>query len=62
MWGRYCWAVSVALLGKGGGPALGLADCEVVVTSDDSARIQEAHMQIVHYICEVIEQASAPSA
>jgi D-sedoheptulose 7-phosphate isomerase len=50
-------ARTVALLGKGGGPAGGQADLELIVQSDDSARIQEAHMQIVHYICEVIEQA-----
>jgi D-sedoheptulose 7-phosphate isomerase len=47
--------ITIALLGKGGGPALGLAHHEVVVASDDSGRIQEAHMQIVHYICEVLE-------
>jgi D-sedoheptulose 7-phosphate isomerase len=47
---------TIALLGKGGGPAKGLADLELIVAHDDSARIQEAHMQIVHYICEVIEQ------
>ncbi len=47
--------VTIALLGKGGGPALGLAQHEIVVASADSGRIQEAHMQIVHYICEVLE-------
>jgi D-sedoheptulose 7-phosphate isomerase len=45
----------ITLLGKGGGLAKGLADYEVIVESDDSGRIQEAHMQIVHYICEVLE-------
>lgn len=47
---------TIAFLGKGGGTARGLADYEVVVPSNDSGRIQEAHIQIVHYICEVIEQ------
>jgi D-sedoheptulose 7-phosphate isomerase len=47
---------TIALLGKGGGDALGLANYEIVVPSQDSGRIQEAHIQIVHYICEVIEQ------
>ncbi|MDZ4719756.1 MAG: SIS domain-containing protein [Roseiflexaceae bacterium] len=49
---------TIALLGKEGGPAKGLADHEIIVAHSDSARIQEAHMQIVHYICEVIEQYS----
>lgn len=48
--------ITVAFLGKGGGHALGFADYEIIVPSNDSGRIQEAHIQIVHYICEVIEQ------
>jgi len=47
---------TIAFLGKGGGTAAGLADYEVIVPSSDSGRIQEAHIQIVHYVCEVIEQ------
>ncbi len=47
---------TIALLGKGGGHAAGIADFEIIVPSDDSARIQEIHIQIVHFICEVIEQ------
>jgi D-sedoheptulose 7-phosphate isomerase len=46
---------SVALLGKGGGPALALADHALVVPSDNSARIQEVHTLILHAICEEIE-------
>lgn len=47
--------ISIALLGKGGGPAQGRADYEIIIASEDSGRIQEAHMQIVHYLCEVLE-------
>lgn len=50
-------AASVALLGKDGGAALSLADLSLVVASDDTARIQEAHLQVLHYICETIEAA-----
>ncbi|HEU5088648.1 MAG TPA: SIS domain-containing protein, partial [Roseiflexaceae bacterium] len=49
--------VTIALLGKGGGKAQHHADHKIVVASDDSARVQEAHMQIVHFICEVVERA-----
>lgn len=48
---------SIALLGKDGGAARTLADLALVVAADDSARVQEAHLQVLHYICEVIEQA-----
>ena len=47
---------TIAMLGKGGGTATGHADYQIIVPSNDSGRIQEAHMQIIHYICEVIEQ------
>jgi D-sedoheptulose 7-phosphate isomerase len=50
-------ARSVALLGKDGGAARGLADLALVVASGDTARIQEAHLQVLHYICEVVEEA-----
>jgi D-sedoheptulose 7-phosphate isomerase len=46
---------TIALLGKDGGPARSLADLALVVASDDTARIQEAHLQVLHYICEVVE-------
>ena len=50
-------ARSVALLGKDGGAARSLADLALIVASDDTARIQEAHLQVLHYICEVVEAA-----
>ena len=46
---------TIALLGKGGGTARGMADFELIVPSNDSGRTQEMHIQIVHYVCEVIE-------
>lgn len=47
---------TIALLGKDGGAARGKADHEIIVPATDSGRIQEAHIQIVHFVCEVIEQ------
>lgn len=46
---------TVALLGKNGGHARGRANYEVIIPSHDSGRIQEMHMQIIHFVCEVIE-------
>ena len=50
-------ARSIALLGKDGGTARELADLALVVASADTARIQEAHLQILHFICETVEVA-----
>lgn len=50
-------AATVALLGKDGGAARALADIALVVGSQDTARIQEAHALVMHYICETVEQA-----
>lgn len=47
--------ISIALLGKDGGQALGRADHALVVNSNESARIQEAHTLILHTICEECE-------
>ncbi|WP_428387448.1 D-sedoheptulose-7-phosphate isomerase [Mucisphaera sp.] len=46
---------SIAFLGKGGGACLGLADCELVVPSGTTARIQEAHLLLYHTLCEAID-------
>ena len=48
-------ATSIALLGKDGGAAKGLADHSLVVPSDSTANIQEAHITLVHIFCELIE-------
>lgn len=39
---------TIAVLGKGGGSARGLADHEIIIPSDVTARIQEAHTFILH--------------
>ena len=46
---------TVALLGRGGGKAAGMADISLVVPSDSTARIQESHILIGHILCELIE-------
>ena len=47
---------TIALLGKGGGYAIDLSDHALVIPSDSTARIQEAHILIGHILCELIEQ------
>lgn len=48
---------SLALLGKGGGACRGLATVEIIVPSDRTASIQEAHLFLIHHFCERIEAA-----
>ena len=45
----------IALLGRGGGSAAGIADVDLIVKGDSTARIQEAHKFILHVVCEICE-------
>lgn len=47
--------VTVGLLGKGGGAALEGCDYAVVVPSQDTAHIQEAHQVVMHLFLEAVE-------
>ena len=53
---RNMGAATIGLIGHGGGKMRDCADICIVVPSDDTARIQEAHITIGHIICEIIEQ------
>ncbi len=46
---------TIALLGRDGGAAAGIADVDLVVKGDSTARIQEAHKLILHVLCEICE-------
>ena len=48
---------SVAFLGRDGGLCAGLADVELIVHVDVTARIQEAHKLLLHSICELVEES-----
>jgi phosphoheptose isomerase len=47
---------TIAFLGRNGGRCAGLADIELIVTSDVTARIQEGHKFLLHTICELVEE------
>ncbi len=49
-------AVTIGLLGKGGGKLKDLVDVPIVVPSTDTARIQEVHITIGHILCEILDQ------
>jgi D-sedoheptulose 7-phosphate isomerase len=46
---------TIALLGRDGGSSPGMADVDLIVKGDSTARIQEAHKFILHVICEICE-------
>lgn len=50
---------TIAMLGGDGGDCRGLADVELVVASDTTARVQEAHLLLYHTICEVLDPVLA---
>jgi len=45
-----------ALLGKDGGKLKGKTDYQIVVPSDDTARIQEIHGMLIHIFIELVEK------
>src|SRR5215472_16243807 len=49
-------ALTVAFTGEGGGTVASIADITLCVASQDTARIQEAHILCGHMICDWIEK------
>jgi len=50
---------TIALLGRDGGSTIGLADVDLLVRCDSTARIQEAHKLLLHVLCEALESRLA---
>ena len=46
---------TIALLGKDGGVCSGKADHEICVSCTSTARIQEAHLLLLHTLCDLVE-------
>ncbi len=47
---------TIGLLGKDGGKMKNTSSIEIVIPSDNTPRIQEAHITIMHMICEIVEE------
>jgi D-sedoheptulose 7-phosphate isomerase len=52
-------AITVALLGNGGGKIAAHADHALIVPATLPHRIQEMHILIVHLLCEIVDQWAA---
>jgi phosphoheptose isomerase len=46
---------TIAFLGRDGGSTVGIADVDILIGGDSTARIQEAHQLLLHVLCETIE-------
>ena len=53
---------TIAFLGRDGGACKGIADVELLVPSDVTARIQEAHLLLYHTMCEALDPLLAASS
>ena len=49
-------AATVALTGRDGGKVKDIARLSIIINSDETARIQEAHMFIGHWLCEAMDE------
>lgn len=47
---------TIALLGRDGGKTKDLTDCEIIVPSNSTARIQEMHIFLAHFLCGEVER------
>jgi phosphoheptose isomerase len=46
---------TIVFLGRDGGSTIGMADVDLLVPGDSTARIQEAHQLLLHVLCETVE-------
>ncbi|PYJ59416.1 MAG: phosphoheptose isomerase [Verrucomicrobia bacterium] len=53
---------TIAFLGRDGGSTIGMANVDLLVRSDSTARIQEAHQLLLHVLCETIESRLAENS
>lgn len=51
---------TIAFLGRDGGSTIGMADVDLLIRSNSTARIQEAHQLLLHVLCEIIEARLNP--
>jgi D-sedoheptulose 7-phosphate isomerase len=47
---------TIGLLGKDGGAIKTICDIPLIIPSDDTPRVQEGHITVIHILCDLIEQ------
>ena len=53
---REMGVTTIGLTGRDGGDLAGLVDMALIIPSDDTQRIQEAHIAVGHIVCDLIER------
>lgn len=53
---RESGCITIGLLGKDGGAIRGMADIDLTVPGNDTPRIQEGHIVLIHILCDLVEQ------
>lgn len=51
---------TVGLLGRDGGSIKTLCDLALIVPTDDTPRVQEGHITIIHIVCDLVEKGLFP--
>jgi D-sedoheptulose 7-phosphate isomerase len=49
-------AITIGLLGSGGGELSEVVDIPIIIPSNSTPRIQESHRVVLHIICEIVEE------
>jgi D-sedoheptulose 7-phosphate isomerase len=57
---RAAGLATIGLCGRGGGKLAAAVDVAIVVPSDITARIQEAHIAVIHLLCELVDRTLFP--
>ena len=52
----------IGLIGKKGGQMAKLCDVPIIIPSDNTPRIQEAHIAIIHILCELLDKSFTKNA
>ena len=48
---------TISFLGRNGGRASGMSTIDLIIPGDSGRTAQEAHLFLIHYFCELIDQA-----
>lgn len=55
--GRQAGCSTIGLLGRDGGTIKDICDLALIIPCDDTPRIQEGHITVIHILCDLIEQS-----
>lgn len=53
---RQAGCTTIGLLGKDGGSIKTVCDITLIIPSNDTPRVQEGHITVIHILCDLIEQ------